>query len=101
MEQVKKWGIEGHTANLMAFLAVVVLIGYLASNRVTAVDQTIMVGLIGVLGSFKPWSASSDLTKKVEVDQPANNPIPTQDTGLNNAVQPTPSDEELPAHARA
>lgn len=77
-------------ANLLAFLAVLSAICYLASGRVNTVDLSIMTGLIGVLGSFRPWLAEQ---KKVEIDQPANNPVPTTET-------PATGEGELPPEKR-
>lgn len=54
-----KFQIQISVLNLIAFLAVLGAIVALAvSGRVTNLDIAIMTGLIGVLGSFRPWSAS-------------------------------------------
>lgn len=56
--------------SLIAFLSVVAAIVALALIGGTGSDLAIMTGLIGVLGTFRPQS------RKVEVDQPANKPVP-------------------------
>jgi hypothetical protein len=45
-----------HTHNLVAFLAVLTAIVLLALAG-KATDLAIMTGLVGVLGSFKPWGS--------------------------------------------
>lgn len=58
------------THTLIAFLSVVAAIVALALIGGTGSDLAIMTGLIGVLGTFRPQQ------RKVEVDQPADKPIP-------------------------
>jgi hypothetical protein len=80
-------------SNLIAFLAVIGAIVFLASGRTSTVDLSIMTGLIGVLGSFRPWTASSqqhgpsgtpaDPLAVEGADDPAR-PVPT-------TAAPTPS----------
>jgi hypothetical protein len=48
--------------NLVAFLAVLLVIGALALWGKG--DAAIMTGLIGVLGSFRPWSQQDHATGK-------------------------------------
>ncbi len=72
---MKSWRTNIHGYNLIAFIAVLgsIVILALAGSRT---DLAIMTGLVGVLGSFKPWGATPADGQKVEVDQPANSPIP-------------------------
>lgn len=76
--------IEPHVSNLIAFLAVVVLIGVIMLNRSNSADIAIMTGLIGVLGSFKPWSNPGPLTKQVEVTNTPENPVQTEQANGNS-----------------
>lgn len=65
-------------ANLAAFLAVLGTIAFLATDGVVSnIDLSIMTGLIGVLGSFRPWLSGG---KTVAIDQPADAPIPVTET---------------------
>ena len=71
--------------SLIAFTAVLVAICYLASIAAFLAYQGkyaealgfggITTGLVGVIGTFRPRSAIDG--QKVEIDQPANNPVPT------------------------
>lgn len=45
-----------HILNLVAFLAVLVAIVVLAQSG--SPDLAIVTGLVGVLGSFRPWSTT-------------------------------------------
>ena len=65
-----------HLFNLVAFLAVLVAIVVLALAG-KATDLAIMTGLVGVLGSFKPWGSAPIDGQKVEIDQPSDKPVPT------------------------
>ena len=60
---------DGHT--LIAFLATLAAVVALAlfGDRT---DLAIMTGLVGVLGTFRP------MQRKVEVDQPADKPVPVE-----------------------
>lgn len=85
-----RWGIEPHTANLIAFIAVVILIGVIILNGQGGVDLAVTTGLIGVLGSFRPWSAG-DLLKpkqKVEIEQPPGGSVPTHEAGETGELSP-------------
>jgi hypothetical protein len=67
-----------HVYNLIAFLGVLVSIVILAWNG-KGTDLAIMTGLVGVLGSFKPWGMQAPADgQKVEIDQPANKPVPVE-----------------------
>lgn len=69
-----------HLFNLVAFLAVLVAI-VLLSLAGKSTDLAIMTGLVGILGSFKPWGMSAlPDGQKVEIDQPPNKPVPVEDT---------------------
>lgn len=77
-----------HLYNLIAFMGVLIVIAILAGNG-KGTDLAIMTGLVGVLGSFKPWGAQSppqDGTK-VQVDQPADKPIPVAETDAAELAQ--------------
>ncbi len=75
--------------SLIAFVAVLLAICYLASIAAWLAYTGryaealgfggITTGLVGVIGTFRPRGASPD-GQKVEVDQPANNPIPVEET---------------------
>ena len=79
-------------ANLMAFLSVLGTIAFLATDGVVSnIDLSIMTGLIGVLGSFRPWLSGS---KTVAIDQPAGDPIPVTQTPAGAA--PVADPDELP-----
>lgn len=70
--------------NLIAFLAVLVAIVML-SLAGKATDLSIMTGLVGVLGSFKPWQWLDSGPKDggampVKVENAPTDPVPTQDT---------------------
>lgn len=69
-----------HLYNLVAFIAVLGAIVTLALAG-KATDLAIMTGLVGVLGSFRPWGSQPPHDgAKVEIDQPKNNPIPVEET---------------------
>ncbi len=55
--KMKHWLENIHLFNLVAFLAVLVALIVLALAG-KATDLAIMTGLIGILGSFKPWGSS-------------------------------------------
>ncbi len=71
--------LTAHLHNLIAFLAVLAAIVTLALAG-KATDLAIMTGLVGVLGSFRPWGAQppADGTK-VQIDQPADKPVPVEE----------------------
>lgn len=73
-ESKKNWGIDPSTANLVAFIGVLFLIGWLA-YRPSGTDLAIMTGLVGVLGSFRPWLTASTETK---ITNTPTEPVPTQ-----------------------
>jgi hypothetical protein len=50
--------IQIHLFNLVAFIAVIVSIVVLALAGDGKTDLAIMTGLVGVLGSFKPWGSA-------------------------------------------
>lgn len=64
-----------HMHNLIAFLAVLAAIVALALAG-KATDLAIMTGLVGVLGSFKPWGATPapDGPQDVNVINPPDDP---------------------------
>lgn len=66
-----------HLYNLAAFLAVIIAIVALALLGNGKTDLAIMTGLVGVLGSFKPWGSAPPPEQK--------GPAGTQDDPL--AVQ--------------
>lgn len=87
--------IDPVVANLVAFLAVVLSIVVLALNAQNTVDLSIMTGLIGVLGSFKPWETLNRGKEKVEVEQPAGKPIPTTDADAAANTGELPESERI------
>jgi len=78
MKEKRNLAATAHLYNLVAFLSVLIAIVILAMNG-KALDAAIMVGLIGVLGSFRPWGTQSPQDgTKVEIDQPKDNPVPVE-----------------------
>lgn len=67
-----------HVFNLVAFLGVLIAIVIL-SLAGKSTDLAIMTGLVGVLGSFKPWGVQAPDGQKVEIDQPDDKPVPVED----------------------
>lgn len=63
--------INPHVLNLVAFLAVLGAIVALAAGNHP--DMAIITGLVGVLGSFRPWSTS------IGSVTPSNDPLQTED----------------------
>jgi hypothetical protein len=61
--------VNPHWHNLIAFLAVLVVIGGLALFG-KSTDLAIMTGLVGVLGSFRPWGMGQAASGKP--DDPVN-----------------------------
>lgn len=63
-----------HLLNLIAFLAVLTAIVVLA--KAGSPDLAIVTGLVGVLGSFRPWSTTitSGETQDVRVTNEENDP---------------------------
>jgi hypothetical protein len=59
---------------LIAFLATLAAIVLLSKIGGTGADLAIMTGLVGVLGGLAARGRSS---KKVEIDQPKDKPVPT------------------------
>ncbi len=76
-----------HLFNLVAFLAVLVAIVILALAG-KATDLAIMTGLVGVLGSFKPWG-STPPTDHTTPAGTATDPIQTE--VVNSPVEPVPT----------
>lgn len=76
-----------HTHNLIAFIAVLGAIVILALAG-KATDLAIMTGLVGVLGSFKPWGSMppSDGPKGTKED-------PLAIEGSNNDKKPVHTTE--------
>ena len=70
---------RAHLYNLVAFLSVLSAIVLLAQSG-KGMDAAIMVGLIGVLGSFRPWGSQPPADgAKVEIDQPKDKPVPVEE----------------------
>lgn len=68
-----------HAFNLIAFLSVLVAI--VALSLKGKPDLAIMTGLIGILGSFKPWGLQAPPDGPLEaklVNSPAD-PVPTKE----------------------
>lgn len=68
-------GCNPHVLNLVAFLAVLASIVMLAAGD--SPDMAIITGLVGVLGSFRPWSTTiasgtQDVRVANEPSDPAN-----------------------------
>lgn len=74
------WWCHGRVLNLIAFVSVVVLIAYLAKNG--RGNEAIMTGLIGVLGTFKPWTSgnSNEVQPVKQVNDPSD-PAMVRDVG--------------------
>jgi hypothetical protein len=67
-----------HAFNLIAFLGVLSAIVTL-SLAGKATDLAIMTGLVGVLGSFKPWGVQApEGTQDVKVVNPPKEPVPVE-----------------------
>lgn len=71
-----------HLTGVIAFIATLVAVVLLSKIGGSGADLAIMTGLIGVLGMLAPGLVPSrgNERQKVEVDQPANNPIPVEET---------------------
>ena len=69
--------LDIHIVNLIGFIAVLVAIVLLALAG-KATDLAIMTGLVGVLGTFKPWSSSNPEQEKTTQDAIAKIP-PTKE----------------------
>ena len=71
---------------VLAFIAVLVTIILLSKIGGGGADLAIMTGLVGVLGMLAPGLVPSrgNERQRVQVDQPADKPIPveTQETGV-------------------
>lgn len=52
-----RFSCSTHAFNLIAFLALLLAIVVLALAG-TRADQAVLVGLVGVIGTFRPWSAA-------------------------------------------
>lgn len=63
---------------LIAFLGVLVAIVLLSTVGGTGADLAVMTGLVGVLGGFTAGKRSA--SRKVQIDQPRDKPIPTEET---------------------
>lgn len=78
-----------HICNLIGFISVIVAIVILAQGDKGA-DLAIMTGLVGVLGTFKPWShpptddaASGKVDDPVHVEEDQRHRIPPEIDPLN------------------
>jgi hypothetical protein len=63
---------------LIAFLGVLVAIVLLSTVGGTGADLAVMTGLVGVLGGFTAGKRSA--ARKVQINQPADKPIPVEET---------------------
>lgn len=80
----------GQIANLVAFFSVLTAIVVLARfGDGKGTDLSIMTGLIGVLGSFRPWVQEQLSHVKAKIEQPKNEPVPVIEA-------PTDTTGELP-----
>lgn len=80
-----------HTYNLIAFLAVLTAIVVLALAG-KATDLAIMTGLVGILGSFKPWGSAPP-----EREGPSGSPAdPLSVAGAEPGKQPVETTERHP-----
>lgn len=70
-----------HFTGLIAFISVLVAVVLLSKIGGSGADLAIMTGLVGILGMLAPGLVPSrgNERQKVEVDQPANNPIPVEE----------------------
>lgn len=76
-----KHAARAHLYNLVAFLCVLAAIVTLALAG-KATDLAIMTGLVGVLGSFRPWGASAPADEtNVRVVNPPSDPVPVEPGG--------------------
>lgn len=66
---------------LIAFIATLIAVVLLSKIGGSGADLAIMTGLIGVLGMLAPGLVPSrgNEQRKVEIDQPADKPVPVED----------------------
>ncbi|WP_293921177.1 hypothetical protein [Sphingobium sp. UBA5915] len=70
------------TTGLIAFIATLIAVVLLSKIGGSGADLAIMTGLIGVLGMLAPGlvpSRGNEGNRKVEIDQPADKPVPVED----------------------
>ncbi len=63
--------------DLIAFLATLCAIVLLSKIGGTGADLAIMTGLVGVLGGLA--ASGRNRSKKVQIDQPADDPVPVKE----------------------